>query len=171
MRKFIVNALLLMVAVLTGCNETKTFECRYVSGTVQHGEHRNALITIGEEVVRTDDSGRYVCPVFPYSELGNACIKCAGYSDVFMSVSELLSKPDVEPKKLKKDTRSIILGEPLWVGYGRISAELDSTTAFFDKDNQIVNSCEVSLAEDRKIGGVFNDVLPGGQILKNSIKF
>ena len=172
MRKFIVNAFLLFVTALTGCNGTKTFECRYVSGTVQHGEFGNALITIGEEVVRTDDSGRYVCPVFPYCELGNACIKCAGYSDVYMSVSELLSKPDVEPKKLKKHTVSSNFGEHrLQLGYSRLSAELDSASVFFDKNNKRVESFEVSLAEDSEIEGVFNDVWPGGQILMKSLDF
>ena len=171
MRKFIVNAFLLFVIALTGCNETKTFEFRYVSGTVQHGEFGNALITIGEEVVRTDDSGRYVCPVFPYSELGNACIKCAGYSDVYMSVSELLAPPDEKPIKLSWETRSANFGEPLWLAYGRVSAELDSATVFRNKNNQIVRSFDVSLAEDSKVEGVFNDMLPGGRILKNSIKF
>ncbi|MBO4332110.1 MAG: DnaJ domain-containing protein [Paludibacteraceae bacterium] len=171
MRKFIVNAFLLFVIVLTGCSETKTFECRYVSGTVQNGEYRKASITIGEEVERTDEREHYACPIFPYSKRGNACIKCAGYDNVYMSVSELLAHPDVKPIKLSRETRSGNYGEPMWLAYGRVSAELDSATVFRNKNNQFIDSFEVSLAEDSDVKTVFNDVLPGGQILKNSIKF
>lgn len=171
MRKFIVNALLLMVAVLTGCSETKTFECSYVSGTVQNGEYRKASITICEEVERTDEREHYACPIFPYSKRGNACIKCAGYDNVYMSVSELLAHPDVKPIKLSGETRSANFGEPLRLAYGRVSAELDSATIFRNKNNQFIDSFVVSLAEDSDVKTVFNDVLPGGQILKNSIKF
>ncbi len=169
MRKFIVNALLLMVAVLTGCSETKTVECSYVSGTVQNGEHRNALITIGDEVVRTDDSGRFVCPVFPYTKRGNACIKCVGYDNVYMSVSELLAHPDVKPIKLSRETCSAHLWESFWLENGDVSVELDSATVFRNKNNQIIDSFVVSLAEDSDVKRVFNDVLPGGRMLKNSL--